>query len=454
VDVPGAGLSHAETFRHSVPIRVTAYYVLLAGCVVVSGLGIYPLPVGRFALVILGLTLVLVLCYRRALASRAWAVGYLACEGLALTVLAHFGGDYRIIVSSTYLFEVMNPGLRLGRLGYYAVGNGLAALYALLILAEQAGILAAPTGTVIPPLLLSVASSVLAFLVLNLASFFTSEIRLALESRTLELAYAKQALQAHSEELERRVHDRTAELEVSYRALSEKAEELRTFVYTVTHDLKNPVSAILLTADLMLQRDGSALAPEGRGDLERIVRLAGDTEDMIRDLMGFFRITSAPEMFEMVDLGRLVREALAHLGPQIAAKAVRVDVEPLPSVWGQPGKLGHVVTNLLSNAVKYVPAGRGEVRVTGAVTDGHVLFSVADNGIGIRREYQEGIFDLFGRVPQEDQIVDGAVAGGTGVGLAMVRQIVEAHRGTVAVESAREAGSRFVVRLPVRTPHG
>lgn len=454
MDVPGAGLSHAETFRQSVPIRAASYYMLLAGAGLVSALGIYPLPVARFALVIVALTAVLALCYRRALASRSWALGYLGAEGLALTILTHLGGDYRIIASSIYLFEVMNPGLRLGRLGYYAVANGLAVLYAILVLAEQAGIVAAPTGTLIPPYLLSVVSTVLVFLVLNCAAFFVSEIRLALESRTQELAYAKQALQAHSEELERRVHDRTAELELSYRALSEKAEELRTFVYTVTHDLKNPVSAILLTADLMLQRDGSALTPEGRGDLERIVRLAGDTEDMIRDLMGFFRITSAPEMFEMVDLGRLVREALAHLGPQIAAKAVRVDVAPLPSVWGQPGKLGHVVTNLLSNAVKYVPAGRGEVRVAAEEADGHVLFSVADNGIGIRREYQEGIFDLFGRVPQEDQIVDGAVAGGTGVGLAMVRRIVEAHRGSVAVESAREAGSRFVVRLPMRTTHG
>jgi signal transduction histidine kinase len=107
-----------------------------------------------------------------------------------------------------------------------------------------------------------------------------------------------------------------------------------------------------------------------------------------------------------------------------------------------------VVTNLLSNALKYVPAASGRVEVTGALEDGCVCLSVRDNGIGIPAAYHRGIFELFGRVPGQEQVVDGQVVAGTGVGLAIVKRIVEAHAGTVAVESEPGAGSRFTVRLP------
>jgi signal transduction histidine kinase len=255
--------------------------------------------------------------------------------------------------------------------------------------------------------------------------------------------------------LQEKVAERTAELTemnreigAKARALEEKQEELKTFVYTVTHDLKGPLSAILLTADLLLQRDGQRLGDESREDLERIVRLAGGTEDMIRDLLELFKITSFPEAPMWVELGTLVDGVLETLRPQIAAKGIRVDVATLPRVWGEPRKLAHVVTNLLSNALKYVPAGRGRVEVSGALDDGSIVLSVRDNGIGISPAYQRGIFDLFGRVPGPDQVVDGETVGGTGVGLAIVKRIVEGHRGTVSVESAPGAGSRFTIRLP------
>jgi len=255
--------------------------------------------------------------------------------------------------------------------------------------------------------------------------------------------------------LQEKVAERTAaltemnrELGSKARALEEKQDELRDFVYTVTHDLKSPLSAILLTADLLLQRDGQALGAESRDDLERIVRLAGGTEDMIRDLLELFKITSLPEAPAWIELGTVVDRALETLHPLIAAKRARVEVARLPRVWGEPRKLGHVVTNLLSNALKYVPAGQGRVEVAGAVENGTVLFSVRDNGIGISPAYQRGIFDLFGRVPGPEQVVDGEPVGGTGVGLAIVKRIVEGHRGTVSVESEPGAGSRFTVRLP------
>ena len=256
-------------------------------------------------------------------------------------------------------------------------------------------------------------------------------------------------------QLQRKVAERTAELTAvnrelgaKARALEEKQEELRTFVYTVTHDLKSPLNAILLTADLVLQRDGGTLATDSRDDLERIVRLAGGTEDMIRDLLELFRITSQPEAPTWIDLQGMVERAVEALRPQIAAKQIGVSVGPLPRIFAEPRKLEHVVTNLLANALKYVPAGRGRVDVGGATENGAAVFWVCDNGIGIAEAYQRGIFDLFGRVPGAEQVVDGQMVGGTGVGLAIVKRVADAHRGSIAVESAPGRGSCFTLRLP------
>jgi signal transduction histidine kinase len=281
----------------------------------------------------------------------------------------------------------------------------------------------------------------MAFIVLNFLAFYTD--RYGWQLRHL------------AEHLQRRVAERTAELTavnrelaVKARALEAKQEELRSFVYTVTHDLKGPLSAILLTADLLLERQGRQLDADGRADLERIVRLAGGTEDMIRDLLEAFRITSLAEPSEWVDLGVVVHDALDALAPQIAAKRAAVDVGTLPRVWGQPRKLTHAVANLLGNAVKYVPTGRGRIAVSGALENGQVRLAVTDNGIGISPAYHRGIFQLFGRVPEAERVVDGAAVAGTGVGLAIVKRIVEAHGGNVAVESAPGEGSRFTVTLP------
>ena len=231
-------------------------------------------------------------------------------------------------------------------------------------------------------------------------------------------------------------------------ALEHKQEELRSFVYMVTHDLKNPLSAIQITADLLRESDGMHCSPEGRENLERIMRIASTTEDMIRDLMELFRVTSTEEPAGWVDLHDLAARVTESLAPQIAAKGARVTIGSLPRLWGQGRKLERVLGNLMSNAVKYVPAGRGAIELTGVQENGHVKLCVRDNGIGIPRAYHYGIFDLFGRVPTKEQAVDGSVVAGTGVGLAIVKRIVEAHAGEVWVESDLGAGSRFFVLLP------
>ena len=231
-------------------------------------------------------------------------------------------------------------------------------------------------------------------------------------------------------------------------ALRRKQQELAEFVYTVTHDLKSPVNAILLTADEALDREGDDLTLETRGDLEQIARMAETTEHIIGDLLGLFRITTTDEPVADVSLETIVTSVVDGLQAQIAAKRARVEVGELPVVRGQATKLEHAVANLLSNAVKYVPRGAGVVQVSAEERDGDTTLCVRDNGVGIEARFHRTIFELFTRVPAAGQMVDGAEVEGTGVGLAIVKRVVEEHGGRVWVESTVGAGSAFYVLLP------
>ena len=362
---------------------------------------------------------------------------YEAFQVLMCTVILHrLGGLMMGALLITYAFPVILAEMFHSDGSVFVIANLAAACYGVLAWVQHNELAEVGIGTE-----QQAGFVLMAFLCFNSLAVYTNRYGYQLRNLTRHL--------------QAKVAERTAELTAVNReldakahALEEKQEELRTFVYTVTHDLKSPLSAILLTADLLLQREGKALGAESREDLERIVRLAGGTEDMIRDLLEMFRITSQPETPTWVALDTLVEGALETLRPQLSAKGVRVEVGGLPKVWGEPRKLARVVTNLLSNALKYVPARRGTVEVSGVSENGAVSLSVRDNGIGIPAPYHRGIFELFGRVPGQEQVVDGEVVSGTGVGLAIVKRIVEAHGGMVTVESEPGVGSRFTVRLP------
>jgi signal transduction histidine kinase len=362
---------------------------------------------------------------------RRWAaVVYGSFHGIMMTVLLGLmGGAHLGILFSVYAFPIFHSAMLRTGASVFVTANVCAIAYAILVWTAHDWR---------PPVL---ASALYGFPLLNFLALYANRyghdlVRLAarlqqlVTERTAQLTAANQELGAKA------------------RALEVKQEELKAFVHTVTHDLKNPLNAVLLITDMLRQREGHRLTAEGLAELERVTRLAEGTEDMLRDLLGLFRITTAPEGAGWVNLDALVAHALEALEPQISAKGVHVRVEQLPRVWGQRDKLAHVVANLLGNAVKYVSSGRGEVRVSGALVNGHALLAVADNGIGIPPEYQQRIFELFRRVPDDEQRVDGRVVGGSGVGLAMVRRIVEGHGGTVEVDSTPGGGSRFAVRLP------
>jgi signal transduction histidine kinase len=378
--------------------------------------------------------------------------GFVKC--LFVTICIYLlGGVEAGGIALFYVIPVAYHAVSGSRRHIFRTANMASALYAGMLALEASGVLPhrAVFGFATPPLRTYVGLALGMFAIMNAVAAVCSAVARTFGETATALEQANAALAEQNRVLEVKVAERTRSLATANHALGEKAraleqrqEDLRALIYTVTHDLKDPLANILLGADLVLGRGEDGLCTEDREELIRIVRLAEGGEGMIRDLLDLFRATAASEAAGWVDVEALVRHAVDGLRVRVEAKRVCVRVGPLPRAWGQAGKLAHVVANLLGNAVKYVRPDDGEVEVSGRLENGSALFCVRDNGVGIPAAYQARIFDLFRRVPGQ---TNGEPAG-SGVGLAIVKRIVEAHGGAVWVESAPGTGSRFWVRLP------
>jgi signal transduction histidine kinase len=233
------------------------------------------------------------------------------------------------------------------------------------------------------------------------------------------------------------------------RAEAEAANRMKDdFLATLSHELRTPLNAILGWSRLL---KGGRLKPadvdEGHAVIERnaraLVRLVEDLLDVSRIAAGTLRLEVQP-----VDLVEVVEAALAAVLPAAEAKGVRIDtaLDALAGpVTGDPARLQQVVWNLLSNAVKFTPEG-GRVRVLLGRDGSHAVLSVRDTGRGIRPEFLPRVFDRFRQADASTT----RRHGGLGLGLSIVKQLVEMHGGGVRAESPGEdRGSTFTVTLPL-----
>jgi signal transduction histidine kinase/CheY-like chemotaxis protein len=229
------------------------------------------------------------------------------------------------------------------------------------------------------------------------------------------------------------------------RAAAESANrEKDEFLAMLGHELRNPLGAIGNAVQVLDLAPGPEDAADARAVIERqlehLTRLVDDLLDVSRALSGKIALERRP-----LDLAELVARVTATMdqGGRTARHVVTVEAEP---AWidGDPLRIEQVVTNLVENALKYTPAG-GAVRVTVRPEAERAVLSVVDTGVGIRRELLERVFDLF---VQGEHSLDRR-AGGLGIGLTLVRRIVDLHGGVVEVASDGPGqGSRFTVRLP------
>jgi two-component system, chemotaxis family, CheB/CheR fusion protein len=234
---------------------------------------------------------------------------------------------------------------------------------------------------------------------------------------------------------------------VAARTEAERANGAKDqFLATLSHELRTPLTSILVNAQLLLEKEPDPA--QRRRAYEAIVRGTRFQKQLIDDLLDVSGIVSGKTRMEMrtVELRAVVSAALdqVRLSAERKELTLESDLQPVGMVTGDPGRLEQVASNLLSNAIKFTPSG-GRVRVALAGEAGDALLTVTDNGVGIDPAFLPQVFERFS---QADSTATRA-HGGRGIGLTIVRHLVEMHGGTVSAASAGPGtGARFTVRLP------
>jgi PAS domain S-box-containing protein len=239
------------------------------------------------------------------------------------------------------------------------------------------------------------------------------------------------------------------ESERSARSALERMNNVKDeFLATLSHELRTPLNAILGWAQVL--KMGTPSDADLQSGLDTIERNARMQTQLIEDLLDMSRITSGKVRLDvqLVEPMSFVDAAIEAVRPGAEAKGMRIErtLDPRAGpIWGDPHRLQQVVWNLLSNAIKFTPRG-GRIGVVLARVDSHVELRVADNGIGIKPELMPHLFERFRQG-------DGSTTrlhGGLGLGLSIVKHLVELHGGTVHAESrGAGAGATFLVQLPV-----
>ena len=231
------------------------------------------------------------------------------------------------------------------------------------------------------------------------------------------------------------------------RDISERArlERLKSeFVATASHELRSPLTSIKGFVELLSRSEG--LDPKQREFVDVILLSTNRLVDLVNDLLDVARIEAG--QFEIhrrpTDVVEAVREVVTLMEPRIADKSQELEMRlprSAPPALADPARVRQIATNLLTNAHLYTPP-RGRIAVALEAEEHSIVMTVADTGRGMTAEEQEHIFDRFYRGK------DGRTTPGTGLGLSVVKSLVDLHGGTIAVQSEPEEGSRFTVRIP------
>ncbi|AHF99643.1 histidine kinase [Halostagnicola larsenii XH-48] len=244
----------------------------------------------------------------------------------------------------------------------------------------------------------------------------------------------------------REVTQRNRELQQVRAQLERSNERLEQFAYAASHDLEEPLRMVTSYLSLLEDRYGDELDEEGEEFIEFAVDGADRMKSMIDALLEYSRVETRGEPMEPVDLADVLATVTKNLEIQIAESDATIELEELPRVMGDRGQLQHVFQNLLSNALEYSEDEPPRVTVSASRDDSMWIVSVQDNGIGIPRESQEDIFEVFERLHTREEHA------GTGIGLALCKRVVERHGGDIWVESEPGEGSTFSVSLPTVGP--
>jgi signal transduction histidine kinase len=261
---------------------------------------------------------------------------------------------------------------------------------------------------------------------------------------TEQLIQLRSALQSSHRNLEQRVKERTADLNEALQRLSELSQMKANFVANISHELRTPLTHVKGYLELLITESLGSISEEQRRALQVSQRATTKLESLIEDII-MFSLASRGEMsmrLNKIDINRLVSIAAKSALNKAEGRGVQIitDVpENIPEVQADPEKISWVVNQLIDNGIKFTPSGGSVVIALKEEGVNLVICSVTDTGIGIPSSRLSEVFEPFHQLDASST----RHFGGTGLGLALVRQIVEAHGSLLDIQSVEGKGSMF-----------
>jgi len=259
---------------------------------------------------------------------------------------------------------------------------------------------------------------------------------------SISRALAMRRLRLEKTELEGRLRERTLDLEIANRELKTANGELEAFAYSVAHDLGAPLRAIQSLGRIVVDDYAAQLPSEAQGFMTQILTSAERMKRMMDDLLRLSRISQSQLSKQKIELSTLVKDVLADLRGEYESRSVEVRLGQLPDCVGDAALLKQVFVNLLSNAFKFTRGKPQAVVEIGYEEQGDKkVYFVRDNGAGFDMKNAPRLFGVFQRLHGEKEFE------GTGVGLSIVRRIVERHDGRIWADAMAGQGATFYFTL-------
>ncbi|WP_339628337.1 ATP-binding protein [uncultured Maribacter sp.] len=259
-----------------------------------------------------------------------------------------------------------------------------------------------------------------------------------------------------AEHLKSEVYHRTRELADSNIKLESMNKELQSFAYISSHDLQEPLRKIQMFAEVLMENEYDNLSKTGRVKFEKIKSAANRMQSLINDLLAYSRADTEKRVFELIDLKKVVGVVENDLGEELAKKQGKVEVLSSCKLEVVPFQFRQLMYNLLSNSVKYSKSDVNPViKIMGETIDGsdsddklliagkrYAKITITDNGIGFDKQFSEKIFEVFQRLHSKQEYT------GTGIGLAIVKKIVQNHNGFISANGESGTGAVFQIIIP------
>ena len=259
-----------------------------------------------------------------------------------------------------------------------------------------------------------------------------------------------------TDELELRVQQRTLQMQQKNVELERMNKELQTFAYISSHDLQEPLRKIQTFSDLIIKGEAASLSPRGLNYFERMRKSAERMQNLIDDLLAYSRTSSPDKTLEQIELGHLIEEIKEEIAEELLQHDARIEILHSENLSIINYQFRQLLYNLISNSLKFKKADVAPlIRISASLFQGHIsgmnpqlhyhVLTFEDNGIGFEQKHAQKIFEVFQRLHTKDTYE------GTGIGLSIVKKIVDNHDGIITVESAPGQGAKFTIYLPLRT---